>query len=670
MNGLKKLIFGKTEKKVDSSPAASIEQSLIKDSLEPKGSLLQLKEDGDEEVIVEDGNGSLGLLRIDDGSTYLLKVSSSKITIKFPFTKEDYYYCEPGILCWTDGDTNYLFRTSPSSLHLFALFLETLEEAGRHSFGVEDFKIERKVKFILSGKEKVSFHSGPASFWLFRREEHQFHPINEDPNCRAIISKEGSSKLWLTIISSTCSLLLHRQLIDPDATLHTDRASLSFIWCCFDSSDEVKTFSLRFLTLDPLLSMANEMGNVIFELLNDGNTVPKEDKSYLFRSKFNCDVEMRDAPALDSSDECQSESESESDGEEYNSFTSKSRNEQMVVGMRNADRNYVLQDGGKRISIFGNKDSNSSELNLLNQISLPDSMKMLMLHKEDNEMFFRKDDSTVCKMNLERGKIVEEWDMKCTSLLPSQKYSQLTDEATMIGFDKNSIFGIDTRISGRNKKIPLSGKEYASNVKFSSAATTGTGNIAVGNEKGEIRLFSGLGDKRAKTLIPGFGDPIKGVDTSYDGRWIIVTCKTYLLLIDTKEEGSNNSSANGFLKGMKDKPIPRRLQLLPEHQSYIGGKVDFSVAKFSMFSPQENHEERSIVTSTGNYVITWNMRRVKAGRLFDYQIRRYDEGIVADSFKFGKDREIVVALPNEITLLGGGMKSPTPSLFGKGNNKR
>lgn len=665
MNGLKKLFFGNTKNKIK-SPTASIEQPLIKDTLQPKGCLLQLKDDGNEEVVIEEG--LLGIVRIDDGSTYLLKVTSSKLSIKFPLMIDNIYYCEPGILCWNDGECNFLFRISPIFMHLFNFFIETLEKAARHSFNREDFKLEKKIKFILSLKEKVSFHSGAASFWIFKRENHQFHPINEEPNCRAIISWEsGRSRiLWLTIISSTTSLLLHRQEIDPDATLHTDRSSLSFIWCFFDATNEVKTFSLRFLSMDSLLSMANEMGNVIFELLNDGNPIPQEDKSYLFKSKFNCDVDMRDAPILLSEDDYEeSEEEEEEDSEEeedHNSLSSKSRNEQMVVGMKNSNMNYVLQDGGKMISIFGNRDSDSNELNLLNQISLPDSMKMLMLHKEDNELLLKKD-STVLKMNLERGQIVEEWDLSCSSLLPTQKYSQLTDEATMIGIDKNSIFGIDTRISGRNKKIPLSGKEYASNVKFSSASTTGAGNIAVGNERGEIRLFSGLGDKRAKTLIPGFGDPIKGVDTSYDGRWIIVTCKTYLLLIDTKEDGSDS---NGFLKGMKEKPLPRRLQLLPEHQSYIGGQIDFSIAKFSMFAPQENHEERSIVTSTGNYVITWNMRRIKAGRLFDYQIRKYDENIVADSFKFGKDREIVVTLPNEITLIGGtGMKSPTPSLFGR-----
>lgn len=33
--------------------------------------------------------------------------------------------------------------------------------------------------------------------------------------------------------------------------------------------------------------------------------------------------------------------------------------------------------------------------------------------------------------------------------------------------------------------------------------------------------------------LPALGDPIIGVDVTADGRFVIATCKTYLLLIDT-----------------------------------------------------------------------------------------------------------------------------------------
>lgn len=60
--------------------------------------------------------------------------------------------------------------------------------------------------------------------------------------------------------------------------------------------------------------------------------------------------------------------------------------------------------------------------------------------------------------------------------------------------------------------------------------------------------------------------------------------------------------------------------------------------------------EKTIVTSTGPFVIAFNFRAVKSGKLREYKIKRYDETIVADNFRFGDDREIVVTMPNDLRL--------------------
>jgi hypothetical protein len=44
-------------------------------------------------------------------------------------------------------------------------------------------------------------------------------------------------------------------------------------------------------------------------------------------------------------------------------------------------------------------------------------------------------------------------------------------------------------------------------------------------------LFNVIG-KNAKTALPGIGDPIIGIDVTGNGRYVIATCKTYLMLID------------------------------------------------------------------------------------------------------------------------------------------
>jgi hypothetical protein len=111
---------------------------------------------------------------------------------------------------------------------------------------------------------------------------------------------------------------------------------------------------------------------------------------------------------------------------------------------------------------------------------------------------------------------------------------------------------------------------------LSCMATTENGHMVMGSRKGEIRLFS---DKtfsrdidplarlkpRAKTTLPGLGgtssvlfrssscrfctgptlafflvracaDPIIGIDVTADGKWILATCRNYLLVASTALE--------------------------------------------------------------------------------------------------------------------------------------
>ena len=67
----------------------------------------------------------------------------------------------------------------------------------------------------------------------------------------------------------------------------------------------------------------------------------------------------------------------------------------------------------------------------------------------------------------------------------------------------------------------------------------------VGSENGEIRLYNDVG-KNAKNMFVGMGgyyfflnffyyffflDPIFFTDTTKDGKWILCTCKKYLIFL-------------------------------------------------------------------------------------------------------------------------------------------
>ena len=72
---------------------------------------------------------------------------------------------------------------------------------------------------------------------------------------------------------------------------------------------------------------------------------------------------------------------------------------------------------------------------------------------------------------------------------------------------------------------------------MSSIKTSGQGFIATGAETGQIRLYDKIG-LRAKTLLPGLGDAIKHLDVTFDGKFLLATCKDYLMLVPTEKSGT------------------------------------------------------------------------------------------------------------------------------------
>ena len=517
----------------------------------------------------------------------------------------------------------------------------------------------------------ITYASEKALFYVFDAATSTFVPRHEGPVV-ALITKDANCSIFnLAIQDASSNSIIHRQPIDPDATLHTDRKSFSFIWCYFTPEGVTWTFSLRFADAASVMSISNAVGQTIYEILNKA-MVADDERDYLLGAFH--DVEMADVDTDDESEsnhEC-SDSESEKESERgirhASPLKGNSANQQLLVGYKH-DRSFVTR--GDSICVF--KHTADDDIELVTDIgqirALGTSLRIIaptkmMLHEEDRSLLLLDptERNKIHKMDVECGKIVEEWKVHdneatgITAILPDTKYSQMTNQATLVGLSSNSIFRIDPRLSG-NKRVDTEMKQYVVKNEFSCGATTGAGELAVGSAKGEIRLFDKI-DKKAKTLLPGFGDAILAIDVTESGRYIVATCKTYLLLICTEIPGVD---ALGFRKPMGSaKPIPRRLQLKPEHVAYLGAPVSFTPARFST----GQSEERAIITSTGPYVVTWNLRRVKQGHLYDYQIRKYEDKVVADNFRYGQDRSIVVTLPHHVTMISKkSLSHPSPNVL-------
>ncbi len=208
-----------------------------------------------------------------------------------------------------------------------------------------------------------------------------------------------------------------------------------------------------------------------------------------------------------------------------------------------------------------------------------------MLHDQDTKMILQNptDPHSLYSLDVERGKVVEEWkvhdDIQVDHIAPDNKFAPTTREQTLVGASHNALFRIDPRVSG-TKLVESQFKQYVSKNKFSGVATTAAGKLAVASEKGDIRLFDTIG-KIAKTALPPLGDPILGVDVTSNGRYIVATTETYLLLIDTLIGEGKYQGQLGFDRSFpaSAKPQPKRLQLKPQHVAYMGNKISFTPAR-------------------------------------------------------------------------------------------
>lgn len=422
--------------------------------------------------------------------------------------------------------------------------------------------------------------------------------------------------------------------------------------------DKLVTYLIQFETLEALQSFSEDFAMCLWqartkitwkssnetdrEYIMDSYTDVEPDKSMELSDDEDYEEELDAPPTFDTLDH----------NDDANTFTdSKEKNSALEVGHAK-DRTYVVR--GSKIGVFKQgpqldyvatieKVANSEGVNI--------NPGRILLHEQDTALVMQGDTNPdhLYRMDIEYGKVVDEWDVgkDLTSYNPVSKFAQTTGETNLVGTSSQSVFRIDPRLAG-TKVVQDSSKYYSSKVGFTASATTGDGNVAIGSKSGEIRLYNKLG-KMAKTHLPSMGDEILALDVTADGKWLIATFKTYLLLIETTTDENN-----GFTKAFpeKKKPRPRRLQISPENAAFMfqesGKPISFTPARFDT---GPDAKEQTIVTATGPYVVTWNLKGVLRGEKNPYLIKRYSSTVTADNFQYGSDKKVIVALENDVGVV-------------------
>lgn len=530
---------------------------------------------------------------------------------------------------------------------------------------------------VLTGPDAENPPEALEIYAAVTAELHLFDPqpghfVLKEESVITTISEVGKWEYWLQIEGQTKAWL--GTPVSADFNPVFDFEYLSFVFNHFSNDGTARSWLLRFKDQKTLETFQEAIMQAIWEKLNETKwaKIQEKDREYVLDA-FG-DLTMEDAPLEEEEEEEEEDEEELEDDrareEEYDSDEEDEStipknadgevNSQLAVGYKH-DRSFVVR--GSKIGVFKHTPNNHLEFSTnISKVTTPGGKlmnpKKVMLHSEDRDLILQNeiDPTKLYRMDLEYGKVVDEWnvhdDIPVVTFAPENKFAQMTSEQTFLGISHNALYRIDPRLSG-NKLVNSDMKQYTSKNDFSAVATTEKGYIAVASNKGDIRLFDRLGI-RAKTQLPALGDPISGIDVSADGRWILGTTKNYILLVDAQQKDGKNEGKLGFEKGFAadSKPKPRRLALTPEHVAQFyhetGKPVSFTPAKFNT---GENAEETSIITATGPYIIEWNLKRILRGMKASYKIKRYDEEVKADDFKFGSDKNVIVALPNEVNMV-------------------
>ncbi|KJX93396.1 vacuolar import and degradation protein [Zymoseptoria brevis] len=541
-----------------------------------------------------------------------------------------------------------------------------------------------EVKTEKTPTQAPKYRKAPQSTETLVTEEAELHLFDfqsgtfiiQDASVQAIVTEVGNWKYWLQIAGDKKQWLGQEVVDDINPVFNFEY--LSFIFNHYTEDGSAYSWLLKFEDRETIDRFQNGLMQALWEHKNETKWAKSTDQDYVLDA-FN-DLVLEDDKDDEREREAAEEDEySDDDFEEarertatpdYDSDEDEDEvvhrdadgnvNSQLAVGA-SVDRSFVVR--GDKIGVFKHTADNGLEFSTsINKVANLKGKQFapskVMLHSQDRNMVLQNpnDPNSVYRMDLEVGKVVDEWkvhdDIPINIFAPENKFAQTTGEETFLGLSKNALYRVDPRLSG-NKLVDRDLKQYVSKNDFSAVSTTEKGFIAVASNKGDIRLFDRLGIN-AKTALPALGDPILGLDTSADGRWVLATCKTYLLLIDALQSEGKNAGKLGFEKAFaKDnKPQPRRLALTPSHVAQFQHEtkvpLSFQVAHFNTGPDQE---ETTIISATGPFVVTWSMKKVLAGRKDPYSIRRYSEEVKADNFKFGSDRNIVVALPNEVDMV-------------------
>lgn len=162
-------------------------------------------------------------------------------------------------------------------------------------------------------------------------------------------------------------------------------------------------------------------------------------------------------------------------------------------------------------------------------------------------------------------------------------------------------------------------KTYKGDTQFNSITTTADGRLAIGSNQGVVRLYNQVGN-RATNNFYTLGKQILMMDSTKDGKYLLITTPSSLFLINTQVDTQNSykdaySQVIQHRTGNRPIPIEFTLHVQDLHHYHIQS-FSFNKARFD-----ECQQEQYIIASFNQFVATWAIDNILQGRSDIYTIQ-------------------------------------------------
>ena len=493
-------------------------------------------------------------------------------------------------------------------------------------------------------------------------------PIDNSNNISFLkVSKVGYND-YILVLEQNDNIMAFTKIINEiDISINENLASISFISQQYNLNEEIAAFT--FVFKDSSLNEINYLKKLILRCLYEKNNYIEDFSNIHSVTKFdftNINIDYEDIE--DDLSFLSSKSKIIDIGlySLTKNINSKEKTKNKLILQSYNNHTFVIKENNE-IDIFKTNLEDDKLINIssISPIKIKNENSFFQdiiiskakMFNNDNEILFQDSNNknTIYQYDLNKQQIIQDWDcdvnkkfLNCNintddliDFTYPKKLGQLNEKNEMIGINCNSIFLLDQRVNRKNKIVDF--KNYSTNPNFKSIVTTGFGGIATGSENGDIRLFNEIG-RNAKTLMTGFNYPIKYLDSTIDGKYILATCDKYILVINTENE-YNLNGFNTCFRTTTIKPLILHLSINDLIKYNLNNEF-FTPAKFNN---NTNCKEMMIISSLGQYIILWNFKQVQNGETNIYRIINVNEYVIGKTTKFDKN-QLIIALPDKLRL--------------------